>query len=79
MLFNILNLFNSFLKITLCSVIMLLLKNNKRANQLRGKNVILIETFFSKNLYKKNLMIDTIKKFTLNFPKKLKKSVFSFR
>ena len=78
LLFNILNLFNSFLKITLYSVIMLLLKNNKRANQLRGKNVILIETFFSKNLYKKKFNDRYHKEIYSKFPKKIKEKCFFF-
>ena len=76
--FIFLNLFLSFLKIFIYSIQMLLLKDNNRAEKFKNKNINLIETFFSKNLYNQNYKERYHKNIYSKFPKKIKEKSFFF-
>ncbi len=71
--------FKSFLKVVLCSLFMIINKDENRKKIFDGKKIILLETFFFNNLFKKNHFQERYHQDVYKrFPKRLKKNSYFF-
>lgn len=75
---NLINLILALLKISMYSVFMLFYKDENRTKKFNDKNIILIETFFSKNLYSKSYVDRYQKEIYSLFSEKMKQKSYFF-
>lgn len=75
---NFINLILAFLKISIYSIFMLYYKDENRIKKYINKNIILIETFFSKNLFSKSYKDRYQKEIYSLFSKKMKQKSYFF-
>ena len=75
---NFFKLILSFFKISIYSILMIFCKEEGRIKNYKNKNIILIETFFSKNLYNKKYKDRYHKEIFLKLPDKIKKKSYFF-
>ena len=75
---NFFKLILSFFKISIYSILMIFCKDEGRVKNYKNKNIILIETFFSKNLYNKKYKDRYHKEIFLKLPDKIKKKSYFF-
>jgi hypothetical protein len=75
---DLIKLFYSFIKVVLYSMFMLANKSKERANKFINKKIILVETFFSKNMYKKKFNERYHKDIYIKFSNRIKKNCYFF-